>query len=63
VVRRHKLASSISPDGKHHERNQQRERIPDIGGCATEGIKTGGGAIEDKETHERTHKANAHRDV
>jgi hypothetical protein len=47
------LASAISPDGKHQERNQQRE-------CRSD---TGGGAIEDKEIHERTQKAIVHSDV
>jgi hypothetical protein len=63
VVRRPKLASSISPDGKHHDRNQQRECIPDTGGGAIEGKETGGGATEDKETDERIQKAIAHSDV
>ena len=36
VVRRYKLASTISPDGEHHERNQQREHGTDIGRRATE---------------------------
>jgi hypothetical protein len=36
VVRRRKSASTISPDGEHHERNQQREHGTDIVRRATE---------------------------
>ena len=36
VVGRCKLASTICPDGEHHERNQPRERGIDTGRRATE---------------------------